>query len=111
MLKKWIFRFFLTLMVSGCGFSYGQKISLWHYDTSDVRRECLRLLMRHADRGYPFASVVADSAVIVGRRRVDVYCSTNLSQRYNIDNVYVLGGAKMSPYYIYSVTGIAPGSF
>ena len=111
MLKKWIFRFFLTLMVSGCGFSYGQKISLRHYDTSDVRSECRRLVMRHADRGYPFASVVADSAVIVGRRRVDVYCSTNLSQRYNIDNVYVLGGAKMSPYYIYSVTGIAPGSF
>lgn len=110
MLKKWIFRFFLALMVSECGFSYGQKINLRHYDTSVVRRECLRLVMRHADRGYPFASVVADSAVIDGRR-VDVYCSTNLSQRYKIDNVYVLGGAEMSPYYIYNVAGIAPGSF
>ena len=110
MLKNWIFRFWLVLLVSVSGSSYGQTIRMRHYDTTCIRATCRKLVMRHADNGYPFASVVADSAVIAGRRRVNVYCSTMLSQRYRIGNVYMLGGAGVSPYYIYSAAGIAPGT-
>ena len=109
MLKKWIFRFFVVVLVSASGSSYGQTMVMRHYDTSAIRAACRSLVMRHADRGYPFASVVADSAVVSGRR-VNVYCTTTLSQLYHIENVYIIGGAGVSPYYIYSVTGLAPGA-
>ena len=109
MLKKWIFRFFVVVLMSASGSSYGQTMVMRHYDTSAIRAACRSLVMRHADRGYPFASVVADSAVVSGRR-VNVYCTTTLSQLYHIENVYIIGGAGVSPYYIYSVTGLAPGA-
>ena len=109
MLKKWIFRFFVVVLMSASGSSYGQTIVMRHCDTSAIRAACRSLVMRHADRGYPFASVVADSAVVSGRR-VNVYCTTTLSQLYHIENVYIIGGAGVSPYYIYSVTGLAPGA-
>ena len=109
MLKKWIFRLFLAILVSASSPSYGQKLRMRHCDTSAIRDACRSLVMRHADRGYPFASVVADSAVMKGGR-VDVYCSTTLSQLYHIENVYIIAGAGVSPYYIYSLTGIAPGA-
>ena len=97
MLKKGIFRFFVAMLVSVSSTSYGQKIRLRHYDTTSIHEACHRLVSRYADDGYPFASVVTDSAVMTGRRHVDVYCSTILSQKYQ------------SPYYIYMTTGIAPG--
>lgn len=109
MLKNWIFRFLVAFWVSVSGTSYGQTIRMRHYDSTYIRATCRKLVMRHADDGYPFASVVADSAVIAGRR-VDVYCSTMLSQRYRIENVYILDGSGVSPYYIYSASGIAPGA-
>ena len=89
--------------------SYGQTIVMRHYDTSAIRAKCRSLVMRQADRGYPFASVVADSAVMSGRR-VRVYCSTLLSRQYHIEHVYIIGGVGVSPYYVYSVTGLAPGA-
>ena len=109
MLKNWIIRFFVVFFMSSGGVSYGQKLSMRHCDSSAIRDACRRIVLRHANCGYPFASVVADSAVIVGRRRVDVYCSTVLSQKYRVENVYLLGGAGLSPYYIYAASGVAPG--
>jgi len=109
MLKKWIFRFFVAVLVSASVPSYGQRLRMRHCDTAAIRASCRALVMRHADRGYPFASVVADSAVSRGGR-VDVYCSTTLSRLYHIANVYLIGGAGVSPYYIHSITGIAPGA-
>lgn len=108
MLKNWIIRFFVAVCLSSGGVSYGQKWSMRHLDTASIREACRRLVVRHANSGYPFASVVADSAVL-GRRRVDVYCSTVLSQKYRVENVYLLGGAGLSPYYIYAASGVAPG--
>jgi hypothetical protein len=110
MLKKRIFLFFVVFTLVNCGLSYGQVIRMRQCDTSAIRRECRMRVMRLADKGYPFASIVADSAVMRGRRRVDVYCRTLLSQKYMIDNVYILGGAGLSPYYIYMTTGINPGT-
>ena len=109
MLKKRIFRFFMVVLMAFGGSSYGQTIVMRHYDTSAIRAKCRSLVMRQADRGYPFASVVADSAVMSGRG-VRVYCHTLLSQQYHIENVYIIGGAGVSPYYVYSVTGLAPGA-
>ena len=110
MLKNRIFRFFsLFFILIGVNVS-GQVITIRCGDTSKIKHECLRRVMREADRGYPFAEITADSAAIKGRRRVDVYCSARLMQRYHVENVYLMGGEGIAPYYVYSLTGIAPGS-
>lgn len=124
-------RFLLALLVFFSVASYGQNLKLrrcfvgvdgkmathggllWrHYDSAAVHEACYDLVMRAANHGYPFASVTADSAVVAGGRgrRVDLYCSMTLAQKYHVENVFLLGGGGLSPYYVYSLTGIAPGS-
>ncbi|MCR5454948.1 MAG: hypothetical protein K6F33_08190 [Bacteroidales bacterium] len=110
MLKKVTLYFLLLVLVAIGSSVYGQDIVFRCRDTSEIVNECSKRVMRMADRGYPFATIAADSAVIIGRRRVDVYCREWLMQRYRIDNVYLIGGEGVSPYYIYSITGIAPGA-
>lgn len=105
------FRFFLLFFGVANGVAaYAQAVRIRCGDTSDIRRQCLRYVSREADRGYPFAEITADSAVFAGRRRVDVYCSARLMQRYRVENVYLMGGEGLAPYYVYSLTGIAPGA-
>ncbi len=106
-----VIRFFLLIIgLSVGGVSLGQTMVLRRCDTSAILSECQRLVMRAADRGYPFAAVSADSAVMVGRHRAHVYCNLSLSQKYNIENVYIIGGEGLAPYYVYATAGIAPGA-
>ncbi len=110
MLKNRILLFWVFFFAAGLPSAHGQRFTVRRFDTSAIHRECRRMVSRLAGRGYPFASVVADSAVVSGRRRVDVYCSTILSQKYHVENIYMLGGAGLSPYYVHSAAGISPGA-
>lgn len=99
----------LTLLLIDVS-AYCQKLVFRCSDTSEIMSACRKRVMRRADSGYPFATITIDSASFVGRRRVDVYCDEQLMQRYHVENVFLIGCSGLNPDYVYSSTGIAPGS-
>ena len=80
------------------------------YDSSVVAGICRERVMKGACRGFPFATATVDSAVVIpGRGVVDVFCHYSPMNRYLVDNIYVIGDARLARHYIYNVTGIFPG--
>ena len=75
-------------------------------DSAYLNKTCLHIVSKMANKGYPFANIVADSIVAS-----TIYCHLNKQRKYTIGNIYINSKQrKQSPYYIYSTIGIMPGS-
>lgn len=103
--------FFATIPFSLHSQVYKTTIGSSPLDTSAISRYCNRLVWRMACSGFPFAQVGVDSVKILpGRKsRASIFCSMDTLQRYSVGSVLLAGQGRISPYYIYNVTGVFPG--
>lgn len=98
-----------------CAIQYPDGINIYHHpllhsvDSVYLHKICHRIVSTLANKGYPFANIVADS--IVATPKPTIYCTLNTYRKYTIGNIYINSNLhKQSPYYIYSTIGIMPGA-
>lgn len=78
------------------------------FDTSQIHKEINKLIINYANTGYPFAKAVCDSVVIKQGKVVFNYTISS-GKYFQISNIYLPGGSKISPKYIYRTVYMHPG--
>lgn len=78
------------------------------FDTAQINYTLQKYLERYANSGYPFAKTVCDS-IVVNQQTGRFYFSVKKGNYYKIENIFLPGKPKITPYYIYRTIHLKPG--
>lgn len=99
----------ITMVVISDTLKNGKFVQYSRFGLDSANSTLQKYLMKYVNNGYPFAKAVCDS-VVLNQRVARFFFSVQKGNYYKIENIFLPGKPKITPYYIYRTIHLKPGA-